>query len=142
MTLEKTHNPLINIYVYILIEKEGYSYLPHYKKWLVLFLIKLFSVFFVFIYFCSGYLYFAITVVLVILIYHVITYHGQYKKNKELLANLNSRYDRGGFLTNDEVSFILKKISLEHKKFILADSPIQDILKNIFDYECTKKTNI
>lgn len=97
---------------------------------------------FCFYLFCSGYLYFAITVVLVILIYHVITYHGQYKKNKELLANLNSRYDRGGFLTNDEVSFILKKISLEHKKFILADSPIQDILKNIFDYECTKKTNI
>ena len=107
MKSEKNCNPLINIFVYILYEKDGYSYLPYYKKWLVRFLIKLFSVFFVFIYFCSGYLYSDIAVILIIIIYHEITYYTQYKKNKELLANLNSRYDRGGFLTNNEVSFIL-----------------------------------
>lgn len=142
MKSEKSSKPLIHIFVYILIEKDGYSYLPHYNKWLVRFLIKLFSVFFVFIYFCREYLYFAIAVILIILIYHAITYYVHYKKNKELLANLTSRYDRGGFLTNDEVSFILEKINSEHKEFILADSPIKDILKNIFDYEDERSKNV
>lgn len=43
MKSEADYKPLVKVLVCILIKKEGYNYLPTYKKWLVRFLIKLFA---------------------------------------------------------------------------------------------------